>query len=84
MKSAGGGKIRQRNASRVPRRAASSCGTGIASPIVIHPRRRRGNGTAPGDGFWGKERIPGVRHACGEGGKGMRKAREAFYPIAGQ
>lgn len=49
---------------------------------VIHPRRRRGNGAAPGDGFWSKERIPGVRDACGESRKGAKKAREAFYPIA--
>ena len=51
-------------------------------PRVIHPRRRRGNGTAPGDGFWSKERIPGVRDACGESRKGAKKALEAFYPIA--
>ena len=51
-------------------------------PRAIHPRRMRGNGTAPGDGFWSKERIPGVRDACGESGKGAKKAREAFYPIA--
>lgn len=51
-------------------------------PHVIHPRRRRGNGAAPGNGFLGKERIPDVRDACGEGRKGVKKARRAFYPIA--
>ena len=51
-------------------------------PRVIHPRRGRGNGAAPGDGFRSEERILGVRDACGEGRKGAKKAREAFYPIA--
>ena len=49
---------------------------------VIHPERRRGNGTAPGDGFRSEERILGARDACGEGRKGAKKAREAFCPIA--
>jgi hypothetical protein len=51
---------------------------------VIRPERRRENGAAPGDGFWSKERIPGVRDACGESRKGMKKAREVVYPIARQ
>lgn len=50
-------------------------------PHVIHPRRRRGNGAAPGNGFLGKERIPDVRDACGEGRKGAKKARRPFTPL---
>ena len=49
---------------------------------IFHPDRGRVIATAPGNSFWSKERIPGVRDACGESRKGARKAREAFYPIA--
>lgn len=49
---------------------------------IFHPDPWRAIATAPGDGFLGKERIPGVRDACGESRKGAKKAREAFYPIA--
>ena len=42
-----------------------SCVTRVAWRI-FHPDQGRAITTAPGDGFWSKERILGARDACGE------------------
>ena len=44
---------------------AFSCVTRVAWRI-FHPDQGRAITTAPGDGFWSKERILGARDACGE------------------
>lgn len=67
--------------SRVPRPAASPRDSRIASPMSSIRGGGGGNGAAPGNGFLGKERIPDVRDACGEGRKGAKKARRPFTPL---
>ena len=64
------------------RRVVYTLSLSSVGPSSHEERGGREDRAAPGDGFWSKERIPGVRDACGESRKGAKKAREAVCPIA--